>query len=362
MIQVEVLPGRFQSVTTLLLCWGKGITLPRETLVPFRTSALLLALVFLCPVARAAQQHEALHKDLRDLSQAPQRNTTDLPLPASSRKTVSEDLARRDFDGAERILIDAIHQNPKSPRLLTFLGNVYFLAGSYLECAVAMKKAEALAALSDGDRFLLAMSYVVLGHSDWAKPEIERLVKSEPGNALYYYWLSRVDYDLRFYAKGAAAGRRAVALKPGFVRAYDSVGLCEEALGHYQDAIRSYTKAEHLNLKAKPPSPWPPLELGTLYLHLNRFSDAKAEIEKALSLDPRFPEAHFRLGAVLEHEGNNARAEAEYKRAIALKPNFAGPHYALARLYGRLGKTKRAQAETAEFQKIRAKQRGLGIR
>lgn len=89
---------------------------------------------------------------------------------------------------------------------------------------------------------------------------------------------------------------------------------------------------------------------------------AKEEIKKALSIDPRFPEAHYRLGLVLEHEGNDAGAEAEFKRAIALKPNFAGAHYSLARLYGRLGETKKAQSETAEFQKIRAEQRGLGIR
>jgi tetratricopeptide (TPR) repeat protein len=335
--------------------------LPKEALIELRTAALLLALVFLCPVALAAGQHELHFNDVKDVPSSAEKLPA-LPLAAASRATLSAALSKRDYDDAERVLITAIHDNPKTPRLLTFLGSVYFLAGSYLECAVAMKKAEVLAPLSDPDRFMLAMAYIVLGHSDWAKPEIERLIKLEPRKALYYYWLSRVDYDLRLYAGGVVAGQKAAALKPDFIRAYDNVGLCEEALGNYQEARQAYSKAEHLNLQAVPPSPWPPLELGTLLLRLNRFADAKKEIEKALSIDPRFPEAHYRLGRVLEHEGNDTEAEAQYKRAIALKPNFAGPHYALARLYDRLGKTQRARAEEAEFQKIRANQEELGIR
>lgn len=329
--------------------------------IQLRIAALLLVAAFFCSVASAAQQPKLHLNNVNDLPSSAVK-VPDLPLAAKSREAVSAALSKRDYDAAERILIDAIHTNPKSPRLLTFLGGVYFLAGSYLECAVAMKKAEVITPLPDADRFTLAMAYVVLGHSDWAQPEIERLIKSQPNNALYYYWLSRIDYDRRFYAKGVVAGQKAIALKADFVRAYDSVGLCEQALGHYQKAIQAYKQAEHLNLKADPPSPWPPLEFGYLLLSLHRFADAKEEIKKALSIDPRFPEAHYRLGTVLEHEGNDAGAEAEFKRAIALKPDFAGPHYSLARLYGRLGETKRAQAEKVEFQKIRAKQRELGIR
>lgn len=286
----------------------------------------------------------------------------DLPLSAASRAAVSTDISKHDYDDAERILINAIHKNPKSLQLLTFLGGVYFLAGSYLECAVAMTRAEKLASLPGPDQFTLAMAYIVLGHSDWAKPVIEQLIKSQPQNSLYFYWLSRVDYDLRFYAEGAAAGRKAVALKPGFVRAYDSVGLCEQARGHYKEAIQAFTKAVDLNLQADPPSPWPPMELATLYMRLGRFADAKEQIVKALSIDPHFPEAHYELGLVLEHNGNNAEAVSELKKAAALQPSFARPHYALARLYGRLGKTKKAHAEIAEFQKIRARQKQLGIR
>jgi len=330
----------------------------KENLIvwPSRALVLGLTLLFFCRM-QAAQETISL----RNIT-IPLTPTQALPLKPSARAALSADLRKRNYADAERILIDAIHRCPRSFSLLTFLGGIYFLAGSYLESAVAMKKAEQVSSLPDPDRFTLAMAYILLGHSDWAQPEVERLIRREPGNALFYYWLSRIDYDRRFYAQGVAAGRTAINLKPDFVRAFDSVGLCEEALGHYDEAIKAYTKAAELNVRAVPPSPWPPLELGALLLRLNHFSKAKREIEKALSIDPSFPEAHYRLGIILEHEGDNRAAEVEYQRAISLKPDFAGPHYALARLYHRLGENKKSSTEAAIFENIRSKQREMGIR
>jgi tetratricopeptide (TPR) repeat protein len=109
---------------------------------------------------------------------------------------------------------------------------------------------------------------------------VERLIHSEPRNALYSYWLSRIDYDRRFYAQGVWAGKKAIALSPGFLRAYDSIGLCDEALGRYQDTLQAYTEAARLNLQAVPPSPWPPLDLGALLLRLNRVPEAKKLLGK----------------------------------------------------------------------------------
>ncbi|MGH7869992.1 MAG: tetratricopeptide repeat protein, partial [Candidatus Dormibacteraceae bacterium] len=101
-----------------------------------------------------------------------------LPMDAASRGALTDAVKSRQYVQAEKILINAIRQNPESPRLLSFLGGIYFLNGDYLESAVAMKKAEQLAPLNNPDRFTLAMAYIVLNHSDWAQPEIERLTRS----------------------------------------------------------------------------------------------------------------------------------------------------------------------------------------
>ena len=113
----------------------------------------------------------------------------------SLRASLREALGARDYTRAETLLVDEINRNPKSPQLLTLLGGIFFLDGKYLNTAVAMKRAEALAPLDDQSRFTLAMAYITLNHRDWARPELEKLARNDPRNALYPYWLSRLDYD-----------------------------------------------------------------------------------------------------------------------------------------------------------------------
>ncbi|MGH9454891.1 MAG: tetratricopeptide repeat protein [Terriglobia bacterium] len=276
-----------------------------------------------------------------------------LPMDAASRGALTGAVKSRQYVQAERILINAIRQNPKSPRLLSFLGGIYFLNGDYLESAVAMKKAEPLAPLNNPDRFTLAMAYVVLNHSDWAQPEIERLTRSDPRNALYFYWLSRINYNQNHFDQGIAAGQKAIQLDSRFTRAYDNLGLCYEALGDYNLAIQAYGQAITLNRKNEPPSPWPPLDLGALLVKLNKPAEARSYLLEALRDDPRFPEAHFRLGLLLQLEGKNQDAIEQFKKAAALNPSYAEPHYALGRSYERLGNTEQARAEFSLFEKLK---------
>jgi tetratricopeptide (TPR) repeat protein len=276
-----------------------------------------------------------------------------LPLDSANRAALSDAVKGHNYVEAERILIDAIHRDPKSPQLLTFLGGIYFLNGDYLECAVAMKKAEEFAPLNNPDRFTLAMAYIVLNHSDWAQPEVERLTHSDPHNALYFYWLSRINYNQDDYDWGVAAAQKAIGLDPRFARAYDNLGLCYEALGKYSLAIHSYQQSVSLNRDAKPPSPWPPLDLGALFVKLRKPQEARAYIMEALRYDPRFPEAHFRLGLLLQQEGRQQDAIEQLKQAATLNPAYAEPHYALGRSYERIGNLKKARAEFALFEKLK---------
>jgi hypothetical protein len=52
---------------------------------------------------------------------------------------------------------------------------VFFLDGKYLNVAIALKKAEKVSPLDDQSRFQLAMSYVILNHAGWARPELREV-------------------------------------------------------------------------------------------------------------------------------------------------------------------------------------------
>jgi tetratricopeptide (TPR) repeat protein len=261
------------------------------------------------------------------------------------------------YERAEELLVEAAQREGAPPELLRVLGGVSFLRGHYLNAAIALKKAEARAPLDERSRFTLAMSYVVLGRRDWARPELQALARSAPKNALYVYWMARLDYDEAQYADAVAGLLRAVALDDRMVKAHDNLGLCYDALGRYDDALRSFQEAVRLNREAAARSAWPPLNLGLLLTRLDRASEAEPLFREAIRIDPRFPQGHYQLGVALERSGNAPEAVAQLEEAARLDPQYPEPHYALARLYRRRGDVAKADRALELFQRLKSQKK-----
>jgi tetratricopeptide (TPR) repeat protein len=265
-------------------------------------------------------------------------------------------LDRRDYKRAETILVEEAQRDPKSARaakLYTLVGHILFLDGQYLNSAIAWKKAEAIAPLDDQTRFSLAMAYLRLSRPDWGRDELQRLSQGDPQNPLYLYWLARLDYDARAYIPAISRLRRVIELDPNMMRAYNNLGLCYDALGQFDEAIRSFNRAIELNRRQEHPSAWPPLNLGVSLITLNRLDEAVARLHEALSYNPEFPQADYELGLVLEKEGKFEEAIAPLQRAAQLDPSYAEPHYTLGKIYQRQGKREEAQEQIEKFKKLK---------
>ena len=279
--------------------------------------------------------------DARDLDAA--------GLAVDRRALIAQALAGGAYEQAQVMLVEEATRNPRSPELLRLLGGVYFVRKEFLGSAIAFKKAEALAPLDERSRFTLAMSYVVLGRRDWARPELQRLSQSAPRNPLYLYWNARLDYDDAKYAAAVDGLLQTIALDARFVKAHDNLGLSYEALGRDDDAIRSYQEAVRLNREVAAHSPWPPLNLGLLLSRLDRLDEAEPLFRESVRLDPRFPQGHYQLGTALEKKGRAAEAAEELEEAARLDASYAEPHYALARLYRRSGNAEKADRALERF-------------
>ena len=276
-----------------------------------------------------------------------------LPLEPAQRADLEKAVKARNYERAETLLVEEIHRNPKSASLLTTLGGIFFLDGRYLQCAIALKKAEALAPLNDHNRFTLALAYIILDHRDWARPELEKLAANDPQNALYPYWLGRLDYDTMQFKPAVTRFQKVLELNPHFMKGYDNLGLCYEALGQYDDAIRTYQEAIRLNREKPNPSPWPPLNLGTLLVRLGKLDDARTTLQESLRYDPRLPKAHYQMGLLLEKERKDNEAIEELRLAVNGDPAYPDPHYVLGRIYQRLGDKPRAEAAWNTFRKLK---------
>jgi tetratricopeptide (TPR) repeat protein len=284
-----------------------------------------------------------------------------LPVDAATRSALVEAIGKRNYTAAEDLLAAEASKNPKSQPLLLVLANILFLDGKQLNSALVLKKAELLGPLDERSRFLLALSYIAISRKNLAIPELEKLAQSNPSNAVYPYWLSRLAYRKTDLQLAFGYAEEAVRLDPAFMKAYDQLGLCYAGLNQTEEAIRAYKEAIRLNQQQALHWPWPSMNLGTLLLRLNRLDEAEAHLRDSVGIDPRFPVAHLRLGQLLEKKERYEEAIAELGQAARLDPTYPEPHYALGRIYRKRNDVKAAETELSIFQDLRKTDKLKGI-
>jgi tetratricopeptide (TPR) repeat protein len=284
-----------------------------------------------------------------------------LPIDEATRLQLESAVRAHDYVRAERLLEREAMQNPKSQALLLSLADILFLDGKQLNTVIVLKKAELLGPLTESTRFLLALSYVSLGRKNLAIPELEQLALSNPKSAVYPYWLSRLMYRKMDFEKALTYAEKAVELDSTFPKAYDQLGLCYAGLGRNEDAILAYKNAMRLSDEKSLQWPWPSMNLGTLYLRMERLPEAEETLRKSIAVERSFPVSHFRLGQVLEKQGRISEATQELLKACQLDPTYPEPHYVLARIFRRQNDTKSAEEQLAMFKRLRDADKQKGI-
>jgi tetratricopeptide (TPR) repeat protein len=276
--------------------------------------------------------------------------------PAVARD-IRSDLAEKAFPSAEARLIAQIGKVANPHVLLEILGGVFFLDSNYLQSAVAYKKAENYGVLSENARFTLAMSYIELKRSTWARDELLRLIREKPRQALYRYWLGRLAYDDQKFVDAVANFDRAIEIDDRFVRAYDGRGLAEEAAGNVNSAEQSYRRANILNREQGRRYAFPPLDYGALLVKLGRYSEAASLLNESLTIDPSLAKAHYERGRLEEQTSHPDKAIQDLTEAAKLDPKDPSPVYALYRLYAKLGNKELAAAMIARFRALEVQSR-----
>lgn len=298
--------------------------------------------------------HPALGQAVVDRAETPAAIAA-LGLSPEKSAALTHALNLRDYSSAEKILLDEVNPDPHSQRagrLLSLLGRIYFLDKNYLNAAIAWKKSEAIAPLDPSAKFSLAMVYVEMGRPAWAQPVLESLAKDDAKQALYPYWLGRLDYQAQQYDAAIAYFQKAISLDPGMARAYDNLGLCYFYQNLNTKALESYAKAIELEKGSAHPSAWPHLNMAITLKFLGRNEEAEKELREAVRLNPAMAQAQYQLGTVLEAGDHTDAAIAALQEAIRLDANYAEPHYELARIYRKQGKGAAAKAEVDAYLKL----------
>lgn len=279
------------------------------------------------------------------------------PLPEEQRGAILTALSAKDYTKIESLLAaaasaDAAH----GPEIYALLGAIDFVGQRMPQAVQAFRRS---GSLPERDRFTLAMALVSLGEIGEARAELTRLSSARPDQPLYFYWLGRLDYDQRRYEDAVAKLRRVVEMDPRSSRGYDNLGLSLDMLGRYEEARSAFERAADLNRRVAHPSAWPPHNLGSLLLRLDKLPEAEAALRESLRFDPGFAQAHYHLGRVLEKAGRETAAIGEYRQAISLDASLPEPCYSLGLLYRRLKRSAEADAAFTEYNR---RKRGANLR
>ena len=114
--------------------------------------------------------------------------------------------------------------------------------------------------------------------------------------------------------------------------------------GRFEDAIRRYRIARTL----RPDYVAVPVNLGNIFLELNRLEEARLSFNEALEIDKNNAAAHYGLGQVALSTRSYAEAIQHFDQTLAQVPSANRVHYSLAMAYRGLGDVEKAKAHLAQ--------------
>jgi Flp pilus assembly protein TadD len=142
--------------------------------------------------------------------------------------------------------------------------------------------------------------------------------------------------------------KRAIAIFPEYVKAYNDLGVAYIKLDRIEEAIRALEKSAALDPGAFNPR----LNLGIANVRRQNFAGAEPHLRLAAAIDASAPLAHLYLGITFWKTERADQAEDELLKALSLGGgDIVVAHYYLGQIYARRDRIADAIAELEAYLK-----------
>ena len=209
-----------------------------------------------------------------------------------------EAISQNDWEGAERLLRQAIKVDPQNREAWQLLVMVLVRQNRWTEAENLAAKIQDKKAKAEA---LLLLADIAYMQRNWekAKQIYQQVIKLDPDNATalnnYGYMLAELGEQL---GEAEKMIRKALKIRPNEPAFLDSLGWVYFQRGDYKEALKWVEKA----VKGQPKDAELRYHLGMIYWKLGDREKALRELREALKINPRHPEANEALEQLEQEE------------------------------------------------------------
>ncbi len=240
-------------------------------------------------------------------------------------------------DEAVKILQAAAIKNPNDARLNFWLGKAFYAQGKYQDAveklSLVVAKFEKNTPEYKESAQILGLSHYVLGHLGESIPYLEQIIEWSPENNEVVYALGISYIQTRQPAKAREIYSRLFGVPANSAAAY-----LLNAQMHVRQRFEETAEIE-LNqaLKLDAKLPQANFILGELAIYKAEIDKGIGFLQKEIALNPSNGMAYYRLGEALTRQLKWDEAVAPLQKSIWLNPFFSGPYIVLGKVYFKKG-------------------------
>jgi tetratricopeptide (TPR) repeat protein len=179
------------------------------------------------------------------------------------------------------------------------------------------------------------------GPTPEARDALAQATALDPNSFDAFYYLGRVQGDMKDYAGAIESLRRAAGLNPKHQFTRFLLGYALEVSGQLDAALSEYKALVEIDSA----SAIGQMGLGAISLKQGRIDEAIAALERAVGLNATLFEAQWALGLALARAKRDAEAIEAFRKATAIGPGRPDGHYQLGLALQRAGRKEEAARE-----------------
>jgi tetratricopeptide (TPR) repeat protein len=264
-------------------------------------------------------------------------------------------LARRDFAEAISNTQAFLEAVPQSIAGRVMLADAYFMAGRLKEALAETEVALRADARNMRALKIKANACYLLGSFENAKETLIDLMEQHPKDEEAPYMLGRMYYQERYVDLAIGQFERVLRLNPSSYKALDNLGLCYQARGEDDKAIRYFLSSIKLVKDDHPEYDWPYANLADLLIRTGDNQKAYDAAAKAAERNPNSARNFYLGGKALCNLGKIELCLNWLQRSISLDPDYPEAYYLLARVYHQMGQEQKSAETRKKFLEAQAK-------